>query len=109
VIVIDRLLVGSLKFVLGKIVDAANAERSDEGALREELLAAQMRHELGEIDDAELDSLERAILAQLREIKAARGEVTTPGTGTGTGIRDSYRVVGIEASALGDEDDGEGR
>jgi hypothetical protein len=97
VIVIDRLLVGSLRFVLGKIVDAANAEMNDEGALREELLAAQMRHELGEIDDAELDATERAILARLREIKAERGEPSAPTT--------RHRIVGVEASIVTDDDE----
>ena len=100
-IVVDRLIVGGLKFVLGKIVDAVNAELDDEGALREELLAAQMRHELGEIDDEELDRIEREVLARLREIKARRGETTTATT-------KGYKVTGVEASVLGDEE-GEGK
>jgi len=46
VIILDSLLIGGIKFVLGKIVQAVDAEMNDEGRLREELLAAQMRLEL---------------------------------------------------------------
>jgi hypothetical protein len=100
VIVIDKLLTSGLKFVLQRIVDAVDAEMNDEGALREELLAAQMRHELGEIDDEELDAIERALLKRLREIREARGE------GAGAGAK----VTGIEASVVGieaEDQDGE--
>ena len=49
-IVLDRMLVGGIKFVLGKVAAAVDAELNDDSRLREELLAAQMRLELGEID-----------------------------------------------------------
>jgi hypothetical protein len=78
VIVIDKLLVSGLKFVLQRIVDAVDAEMNDESLLREELLSAQMRHELGEIDDEELDAIERAVLKRMREIREARGESAAP-------------------------------
>ncbi len=97
-IVVDRLLVGGLKFVLGKITEAVNAELNDETVLREELLAAQMRHELGEIDDHELERIERLVLTRLREIKADRGEPTGP-------TPHGYRVTGVSASVVGDEDE----
>ena len=100
-IVVDRLIVGGLKFVLGKIVEAVDAELDDEGALREELLAAQMRHELGEIDEGELDRVEREILGRLREIKERRGD-------TAAATTKGYRVTGIEADVVGD-DEGEAR
>ena len=47
--ILDSLLVESLRFVLDKIVAAAEAEMQDDTALREQLLEAQMRLELGEI------------------------------------------------------------
>jgi gas vesicle protein GvpG len=76
-IVLDSLLLGGIRFVLDKIATAVDQEMNDEGSLREELLAAQMRVELGEMDDSEFAELERDILARLREIRdAQRGEAS---------------------------------
>src|SRR5256885_16382704 len=57
-IILDRMLVGGIKFVLGKVAAAVDAELNDDSHLREELLAAQMRLELGEIGDEEFRALE---------------------------------------------------
>ena len=74
-IILDSLLVGGIRFVLDKIATAVDEEMNDEGSLREELLAAQMRVELGEMDEGEFADLESRILARLREIRdAQRGE-----------------------------------
>ena len=67
--ILDSLLIGSLRFVLDKIVAAAEAEAADDSALREQLLEAQMRLELGEISDDEFHDIENDILARIREIK----------------------------------------
>jgi hypothetical protein len=67
--ILDSLLVGSLRFVLDKIVAAAEAEAADDSSLREQLLEAQMRLELGEITDDEFAEIERDVLARIREIK----------------------------------------
>ena len=48
-LIVDRMLVSGIKFVLGKIAAAVDAEVNDDTRLREQLLAAQMRLELGEI------------------------------------------------------------
>jgi Gas vesicle protein G len=69
VFILDSLLIGSLRFVLDKVVQAAEAEMQDDTALREQLLEAQMRLELGEITDQEFAETERDILAAIREIK----------------------------------------
>jgi hypothetical protein len=68
VIVVDRLFVGGLRFVLDKIAQAVDRELQNPERLREELLAAQMRHELGEIDAAELAAIEADLVARLREL-----------------------------------------
>ena len=68
--ILDSLLIGSLRFVLDKVVQAAEAEMQDDSALRDQLLEAQMRLELGEITDEEFAEIERDILAAIREIKA---------------------------------------
>lgn len=70
--VLDSLLIGSLRFVLDKIVAAAEAEAGDDTALREQLLEAQMRLELGEISEEEFAAFESDVLARIREIKGAR-------------------------------------
>ncbi|HEX2642330.1 MAG TPA: gas vesicle protein GvpG, partial [Thermoanaerobaculia bacterium] len=68
-IILDSLLVGGLRFVLDKVVTAVEAEMDDEKTLKEDLLAAQMRLELGEMSDEEFTEIERDILARLREIR----------------------------------------
>ena len=70
--ILDTLLIGSLRFVLDKVVAAAEAEMQDDTALREQLLEAQMRLELGEISDEEFAETERDLLARIREIKGGR-------------------------------------
>ena len=71
-IILDRLLMGGIGFVLDKVASAVDAEMNDEGSLREELLAAQMRLELGEMDEEDFAELERDVLARLREIRERR-------------------------------------
>jgi hypothetical protein len=71
-IILDSLLIGSLRFVLDKIVAAAEAEANDDTALREQLLEAQMRLELGDLTDAEFAAIERDVLGRLRALKGNR-------------------------------------
>ena len=61
--VLDTLLIGSLRFVLDKVVAAAEAEMQDDSALRERLLEAQMEHELGELSDEEFAAAKAAVIA----------------------------------------------
>jgi hypothetical protein len=79
VIVLDKMLVGGIKFVLGKVAAAVDAELNDDSRLREELLAAQMRLELGEITEEEFAAFEADVLARLREIRERQlGEAAQP-------------------------------
>ena len=82
-IVLDRLLVGGIRFVLDKVVSAAEAELDNPDRVREELLAAQMQLELGEISDEEFAAIERDVLARLREMRgeAERGPISFTGGG----------------------------
>jgi hypothetical protein len=97
-IVLDKLLVGGIKFVLGKVVAAVDAELNDDSGLREELLAAQMRLELGEITAEEFAGLEKEVLGRLREIRQRQlgeaGQPMKPG---------EFKVTGVEATIHGDE------
>jgi gas vesicle protein GvpG len=91
--ILDSLLVGSLRFVLDKIVAAAEAEAQDDSALREQLLEAQMRLELGEISEEAFVALETDLLARIREIKGgAQGAFTVASP--------DVRITGIEADVV---------
>jgi hypothetical protein len=96
--ILDSLLVGGLRFVFDKIAAAVDTELNDDSALREQLLAAQMRVELGEMSQAEFDALETDILERLREIRDRR-----QGAGAATLSPQDYRITGIDASFEGDE------
>ena len=97
-IILDTLLVGGIKFVLGKLVAAVEAELNDDSVYREELLAAQMKLELGEITDEEFAETERQLLDAIREVRERRtGAQEDPG---------ELKITGIEAS-LWTEEDGE--
>ena len=93
-LILDRLLVGGIKFVLGKVAAAVDAELNDDSHLREELLAAQMRLELGEITEEEFRQFEADILVRLREIRNRQlGEAAQP-------IKPGeFKVTGVEATA----------
>ncbi len=94
-IVLDRMLMGGIKFVLGKIAAAVDAEMNDDSRLREELLAAQMRLELGEIGEEEFRALEADLLARLRALRKRQlGDEAGPG---------EMKVTGVEATVQGDE------
>jgi hypothetical protein len=85
--ILDSLLIGSLRFVLDKVVAAAEAEMQDDSALREQLLEAQMRLELGEISEDEFAETERDILARIREIKGRpQGAITMSAQDKVTGV-----------------------
>lgn len=96
--ILDSLLVGGLRFVLDKVATVVDAELNDDTALREQLLAAQMRVELGELTQDEFEVFEADILQRLREIRdrqqGADASAMAPG---------EFKVTGIEASFEGDE------
>jgi hypothetical protein len=97
VIILDTLLIGGIKFVFRKLAEAVDAQLNDDSVLREELLAAQMRLELGEIDEAQFTEIERELLQRIREIRErTQGAALEPG---------EYTVSGIEATFGGDERD----
>jgi hypothetical protein len=87
-------LVG-LRFVLDKVATVVDQELNNEEALRERLLEAQLRFDLGEIGEDELAAIEKELLERIREIKARRQE-----SGTSAGER---KITGIQIS-VGDEE-----
>jgi hypothetical protein len=95
-LIIDSLLIGGLRFVFDKIAAAVDTELNDDTALREQLLAAQMRLELGELTQDEFAELEADILGRLRDIRDRR-----QGESTGTFSAEDYRVTGADATFEG--------
>jgi hypothetical protein len=98
VLIIDSLIVSGVRFVLDKIAAAVDSEMNDETVLHERLLEAQMRVELGEMDQQAFDALEADIVAHLRQIKERqRG-------GESAAISPQHvKVAGVEATFEGDE------
>jgi hypothetical protein len=100
VLIIDSLLISGIRFVLDKVAAAVDTELNDDTALREQLLAAQMRVELGEMTHEEFQTLESDILARLRDIRERR-----QGSGPATLSPSEYKVTGVEATFKGGHED----
>ena len=98
-IILDTLVIGGLRFVLRRLAEAVDAELNDVDVIREDLLAAQMRLELGEITAGQFAEVERDLLARLREIRErTAGDDGSP-----------MRITGIEVDiADGVEDRADG-
>src|SRR4051812_15887585 len=97
--ILDTMLIGGLRFVFDKIAAAVDTELNDDTALREQLLAAQMRVELGEMTPDAFALFEADILERLREIRDRR-----QGAGAATLSPKDYKITGIEATFGGDDD-----
>lgn len=104
-LIVDSLIISGVRFVLDKLIEAVDAEMYDESGLREELLAAQMKLELGEITDDEFAQIEEGVMAGLREVgerkrsaqeaqRAALREQTEEEEGAGGG---KFRVESVDA------------
>jgi hypothetical protein len=98
VLIIDSLIISGVRFVLDKVAAAVETELNDDTVLRERLLDAQMRVELGEMSQAEFDEFETDIVARIREIK----ERQRGGESAVISPKD-MKVTGIEATFEGDE------
>jgi hypothetical protein len=94
--ILDTVLIGGLRFVFDKIAAAVDTELNDETHLNEQLLAAGMRFELGEISGDDYDALYSDITARLRAIREQRQG--SPSLSSG-----EYKVTGIDATFEGDE------
>ena len=62
--ILDTILIGGLRFVFDKIAASVDTELNDDSHLREQLLAGQMRVELGEMTSEEFETFEADILAR---------------------------------------------
>jgi hypothetical protein len=96
VLIVDSLIISGIKFVLTRLAEAVEAEMYDETALREELLAAQMKLELGEITDEDFAAVEEQVLAGMREIRARKESETATATAA-AGPR-TFTIESVEAN-----------
>ncbi len=101
-LIIDSLLIGGIRFVLDKVAAAVETELNDDTALREQLLAAQMRVELGEMSEDDFAQFEADILARLREIRERR-----QGSEATNLSPQDYKITGIDATFEGGHDHSE--
>ena len=100
--ILDSLFMSGFRWVLNTVVTAAETEMNDDTALREQLLAAEMRRELGEISDEEFAELESDLLARMREIKERREGGSGP-IAFGSALETSPDTqFAVEASVSGD-------
>src|SRR5688500_10767046 len=72
------MLTSFLGWVFNTLTTAAEAEMNDDTALREQLLEAEMRREMGEISDEAFEEIEADLLARIREIRQRREGGTGP-------------------------------
>jgi hypothetical protein len=98
VFILDSLLVGGLRFVFDKIATVVDSELNDPDVLRQRLMEAEMRLELGEISQAAFNETESDVLARLRELKAQQQGIDPAADAS----RD-YKITGIDATFEGDE------
>jgi hypothetical protein len=71
-LLIDDLLLAPLKgvlFIANKINEVIEKEMSDEGSLKERLMALQLKFEMDEIDEEEYDRREDELLKLLENIR----------------------------------------
>lgn len=71
-LLIDDILLAPLKgvlFIANKINEVIEKEMSDEGSLKERLMALQLKFEMDEIDEDEYDRREDELLKLLENIR----------------------------------------
>ena len=69
---LDSLMISGIQWAIETVITAAETEMNDDSALREQLLEAEMRREMGEIGDDEYVEIEADLLSRIREIKGRR-------------------------------------
>lgn len=101
--ILDSLMISGLRWVMETVVTAAEAEMNDDSALREQLLEAEMRREVGEISDEEFREIESDLLTRIREIRERREGGSGPLSMGGEPIETSPDSrFQVEASVSGD-------
>ena len=100
--ILDSLMISGLRWVMNTVATAAEAEMNDDTALREQLLEAEMRREMGEISDEDFAALEVDVLERIREIKERRDGGSGPIALAGQPMSTKDRHFQVEATVSGD-------
>src|SRR5688572_13265886 len=101
--ILDSLMISGIRWALQTVATAAEAEMNDDGALREQLLEAEMRREMGELSDDEFRRTEASLLARIREIRERRAGGAGPlGFSTLTSDDGTAERLQVEAEVTGD-------
>jgi hypothetical protein len=100
--ILDSLMIAGIRWALETTLAAAEAEMNDDSALREQLLEAEMRREMGEISDEEFQDIEADLLTRIREIKARREGTGPLGFGGEPMETAGDSTFQVEASVSGD-------
>ena len=82
--------------MLDKVAAAADMESADPQALRERLLDAGMKLELGEITNEEYQAVELDVLARLRMLRSGEGEPVI--------IKPGDRITGVDVEVYDDRE-----
>src|SRR5436853_3431937 len=97
--ILDSLMIDGIMWAMKTVVTAAEAEMNDDTALREQLLAAEMQREMGEITDDDFKEIEQELLGRIREIKERREGGSGPlEFGAGQPIESEEGTFQIEAT-----------
>jgi hypothetical protein len=100
---LDSLMISGIKWVMKTVITSAEAEMNDDTALREQLLEAEMRREMGEITDDEFAEVEADLLGRIREIKERREGAGPLAFGGAEPVeKDEDSRFAVEASVSGD-------
>jgi hypothetical protein len=99
---LDSLMISGIRWVLETTATAAEAEMNDDSVLREQLLEAEMRREMGEISDEQFQETEADLLARMREIKERREGAGPLGFGAQPLETTGDHAFQVEASVSGD-------
>ena len=99
--VLDSLMISGIQWAIKTVITAAEAEMNDDTALRNQLLAAEMRRETGEMSDEEFAGIEADLLARIREIKERREGPGALGFGGGADRDDVGQHLPRRSDGLG--------
>jgi hypothetical protein len=101
--ILDSLMISGIRWALQTVATAAETEMNDDAALREQLLEAEMRREMGELSNEEFRQTEASLLARIREIRERREGGSGPlALTTRTADDAGTERVRVEASLTGD-------
>lgn len=101
---LDSLMIAGIRWTLETVVSAAEAELNDDTALREQLLDAAQRRDLGEMSEARYLEIEADLLSRIREIRIRREGGQGPlafGASNTEADRGDTRIA-VEAMLAGD-------